>query len=146
MRGKLNPALNLAAGAERTGSMRGTDLTLQASFFDFDRDGDADLYLATDKGWCNPPFGHFNHLFENVGGGFLEITAASGTAACIDAMCIAIGDFDANGYSDLYLTNIPEGNALLMNSGGATFTRREHEAGVESSAFPSGLLLGRLRQ
>ncbi|MFQ5502065.1 MAG: CRTAC1 family protein [Phycisphaerae bacterium] len=114
-----------------------TQPTYQASFFDFDKDGDADLYLANDKGSnnCNQ---NTNRLYENVGGTFVEITGPSGTAACVDSMSTAIGDFDGNLFQDLYVTNTPQGNALMLNQGDGTFTRDEIAAGVASFAMGWG--------
>ena len=105
----------------------------QASFFDFDRDGDADLFIATERGFCDMPPNYFtSHLFENVGGTFVEITDQSGTGACVDAMCVALGDFDNNRYPDIYITNVSngDGNALLMNQGDGTFDHQEVESGT----------------
>ena len=112
---------------------RGNDPTFQPVFFDFDGDGDADLYLATDKGLPPCSAGDWrNHLFENVDGTFVDITDISNTEACIAAMCIAVGDFDGNGFLDLYSTNGSPGNVLLMNQGDGSFTRDEVAAGVAS--------------
>lgn len=97
------------------------------SFFDYDRDGDADLYLSTDKGYY-PVAG--NRLFENVGGTFSDVTESSGTEAYMDSMGIAVGDFDGNGFPDLYCTNIPQGNPLFLNQGNGTFVESAEIAGV----------------
>lgn len=115
---------------------RGNDPTFQATFFDLGEDGDPDLYLATDRGTLCETTEYRNHLFENVGGTFKEITDESGTEACVDAMCIAVGDFDGNGHQDLYSTNTPPGNALLLNQGDGTFVERAVTAGV--AVFATG--------
>jgi hypothetical protein len=112
------------------------DPLFQAAFVDFDRDGDADLYLASDRGTQCETTGWQNHLFENVGGSFVDITEPSGTEACVDAMCIAIGDFDDNRFLDFYVTNEPPGNALLLNQGDGTFDENAVEAGV--SVYETG--------
>ncbi len=111
--------------------------TFQAVLVDFDRDGDLDIYLATDRGveFC-VEIGHRNRLYRNDGGLFVDITDASGTEACVDAMCIAVGDFDANGFPDFYVTNTPPGNALLLNQGDGTFTEGAVAAGV--AVFQTG--------
>jgi hypothetical protein len=109
----------------------GNDPTFQPLFFDHDLDGDADLYLATDKGELCESNGWHNHLYENQGDGtFIDITESSGTMACVDAMCIAVGDFDRNGFPDLYCTSTPPGNALLMNQGDGTYLEQAESAGV----------------
>ncbi|MHC4947287.1 MAG: FG-GAP-like repeat-containing protein [Planctomycetota bacterium] len=109
------------------------DPSFQAAFFDYDRDGDPDLYLANDKGMSDaPPCSYRNHLWENVGGAFVEVSAASGADGCIDSMCIALGDLDRNGYLDIYVSNIPVGNPLYMNNGDGTFTEASDAYGVAS--------------
>jgi len=87
------------------------DPTLVSAFFDFDRDGDDDLYLGTDKG-----SGGFwkNRLYQNTGGSFTEVTTQTSAEAYIDCMGIAVGDLDFDGFYDMYLTNIQHGNKLLM--------------------------------
>ena len=87
------------------------DPTLLSAFFDFDRDGDDDLYLGTDKG-----SGGFwkNRLYRNDGGSFSEITTQTNAEAYVDCMGIAVGDLDFDGFYDLYVTNINHGNKLMM--------------------------------
>ena len=121
--------------AQTLGVDRGDDPTFQSAFFDFDHDGDADLYVANDKANCTA---YSNHFFENVRGSFVDITETSGTEACVWSMCIAIGDFNHNGHQDMYVTNLPQGNALLINQGDGTFTREELPANVASYAIGWG--------
>ncbi len=124
--------------------LSGTYNSLQASFFDFDLDGDKDIYVSNDQ--RTPTNTHeYNRLFENVGGQFVEISEASGTDIRLLSMNVGIGDLDRNGYPDIYCTNgtveainqyIP--NMLLMNNGDQTFTREEAAAGVDSYRFGWG--------
>lgn len=104
--------------------------TWQAVFFDYDLDGDPDLYTSNDKGaGCV----YTNHLFENQGDGtFIDVTEASGTAACIFSMGVAVGDVDGNGWPDLYCTNIQHGNKLFLNQGDRTFVESAEALGVAS--------------
>jgi hypothetical protein len=92
--------------------------TYQAIFFDMDLDGDQDLYLSTDKGYA---LGEQNRLFENLGGSFTDVTQSSHAGVSIDSMGVAVGDLDGNGWPDLYCTNTPPGNVLLLNQGDAEF-------------------------
>jgi hypothetical protein len=111
-----------AVGAQRT-----DDPTLVVTFFDYDRDGDADLYLGTDKGSASP---FINHLLRNDGGVFTDVTDQTGTAAHVDCMGIAYGDLDHDGAPDLFLTNVEAGHVLLMNNGDGTWTDHADDAGV----------------
>lgn len=114
-------------------------LSLQSAFVDIDRDGDSDLYVASDKGSsCASQPTHRNYLYRNDGGVFTEIGNVAGAGACADAMCIAIGDLDKNRYLDFYITNIVLGNVLLMNQGDNTYIDQATAAGVVSNAFAWG--------
>ncbi|MFK7885003.1 MAG: CRTAC1 family protein [Phycisphaerales bacterium] len=108
------------------------DPTLLAAFFDMDRDGDDELYLGTDKGALTSLE---NRLFDNDGGVFTEITAASNAGADLDCMGIAIGDLNFDGFFDLYLTNIALGNKLLINDGNGAFVDETLAAGMGSFIF-----------
>ena len=127
---------NLGNGSfEAVGAVLGVDdggASFQAVFFDYDLDGDVDLYLANDKGTPEFP----NRLWKNVGGTFIDVSAESGTDAIGDLMGVAVGDFDRNGFPDLYVTNIPVGNVLLLNQGDGTFVEAQEKAGV--GVFASG--------
>lgn len=105
------------------------DPTLLSSFFDYDRDGDDDLYLGTDKGsggvWSN-------RLYRNDGGTFTEVTGAANAFAYVDCMGIAVGDINFDGFFDLYVTNTPPGNKLLMHDGVGAYVDQTLAAGVGS--------------
>src|SRR5262249_44945720 len=51
---------------------------------------------------------------------------------CIDAMCLAVGDFDHNRFQDLFITNVGPGHYLYLNQGDGTFINGAHAAGVDS--------------
>jgi hypothetical protein len=114
-----------------------SELTFQPIFLDYDRDGDADLYLSTDKGYSG--FGK-NYLFQNSGGSFVDVSAASGAGVAIDSMGVAVGDFNGDLYQDLYCTNTPPGNPLLINDGSGHFSDMSATAGVQSFAIGWGAL------
>ena len=113
--------------ASAVGIQRAGDPTLVAAFFDYDGDADPDLYLGTDKG-SGPNF--TNHFFENLGGGFQNITAQTGTEANVDCMGIALGDIDRNGHYDMFLTNIPQGHKLLMGDASGAFADQSAASGA----------------
>ncbi len=106
-----------------------SDPTLLSSFFDYDRDGDDDLYLGTDKG-TNGSWN--NRMYRNDGGTFTEVTAETNTYGNVDCMGIGVGDLNFDGKFDLYLTNITAGNKLLMNDGMGVYTDETIAAGVGS--------------
>ena len=103
------------------------DPTLLAAFFDYDRDGDDDLYLGTDKGTFA---GINNRMYRNDLTSFTEVTEKTNTAANVDCMGIAVGDLNFDGQFDLYVTNITAGNKLLMSDGKGSFTDQTAAAGL----------------
>lgn len=108
------------------------DPTLVSSFFDYDRDGDDDIYLGTDKGSGGPTGTLRNRLYRNDGGSFTEVTSAANAEAYVDCMGIAVGDLNFDGYFDLYLTNTQHGNKLLMHNGAGAYVDQTVPAGVGS--------------
>lgn len=127
--------VSFADEAVARGVDRGNDPSFAASFFDMDEDGDPDLYLANDHGLgC---VAASNHLFRNDDGVFTDVTDA-GNQACLDAMCVAVGDFDGDGLQDLFSTNTPSGHALMLNGGDGPWERAEVEAGVAGYAVGWG--------
>ena len=73
--------------------------TYQATWSDYDGDGDQDVYLANDFA----P----NNLLRNDGGGvFVDVTLATGTADIGFGMGASWGDYDQDGHHDLYVSNM----------------------------------------
>lgn len=92
-------------------------LSFCSIFFDYDNDGDQDIYISNDK-----PI-YKNLLYRNNGDGtFTDVSDASGAGIEINAMSTTIGDYNNDGWFDIYVTNTPQGNALLKNNGDGTFT------------------------
>jgi hypothetical protein len=73
--------------------------TLQATWADFDEDGDPDLYVAND--WSTD-----NLLLNNGASGFVDVTAELGTTEFGFAMGATWGDYDLDGHQDLYVSNM----------------------------------------
>lgn len=91
-------------------------------FTDHNKDGWPDLFIANDK------FVTHNTLLENQNGSsFVDVSDSASTGMFIDGMGVAPGDFDGNGYEDIYVTNTatngPDfgGNILVRNNGDGTF-------------------------
>lgn len=73
--------------------------TYQASWSDFDRDGDQDLYIANDFA--------VNSLMRNDGAdGFVDVAAVTETTDIGFGMGAAWGDYDNDGLADLYVSNM----------------------------------------
>ncbi len=73
--------------------------SLQATWADYDRDGDPDLYVANDWGPDN--------LLRNDGAaGFTDVTKEAGTTSYGFAMGASWGDYDNDGREDIYVSNM----------------------------------------
>jgi hypothetical protein len=102
--------------------------------FDYNRDGKPDIFftngadIATLKK-TSPKYS--NRLFRNDGGGaFTDVTAQAGLAGTGFDIGVAAGDYDNDGYPDLFVTGV-HGNTLYHNNGNGTFTDVTKRAGLE---------------
>ena len=96
---------------------------------DYDDDGDLDLFVANGATMEDPESGPGSRLYENVGGlRFRDVTRAAGIHVRRWAMGVAVGDYDGDGWDDVYLTCYGP-NVLLRNTGGS-FVDVTGEAGV----------------
>jgi hypothetical protein len=101
--------------------------------FDYDNDGLLDIFFTNgaeipslEK--SNPSF--YNRLYHNNGDGtFTDVTTKAGLAGVGYSMGVAAGDYDNDGFVDLYITGVNH-NQLFHNSGGGTFTDVTAKAGV----------------
>ncbi|MFM1892216.1 MAG: hypothetical protein RLZ44_1293, partial [Pseudomonadota bacterium] len=87
------------------------------AFFDYDNDGDPDLYLVNSTYWPDKAEGRTTsgRLYRNDGDGrFSDVTAAVGLERNLYGFGVAVGDYDNDGWTDLYLSNLGS-NLLLRN-------------------------------
>lgn len=100
--------------------------SFQSVWADFDEDGDLDLHVSNDRCYAGSPP---NHHYENLGGVFQEVGEERGADVCINAMGVGIGDFDRNGFPDIFVTNTTQGHVLLRNHCG-NFVQVQESAGM----------------
>ena len=106
-----------------------------AAFFDFDNDGQQDLFLVNGTNWPGqPPAASRSKLYRNAGAGaFIDVTERAGLAADLYGMGAAVADFDNDGWQDLLVTAVGQ-NRLFRNSGKGTFVDVTARAGLGSRA------------
>jgi hypothetical protein len=97
--------------------------------FDYDRDGDLDIYVPNGPGAANSLF---ENQFDSSGTvTFIDVGAGSGTgAADQDSSGVCFGDIDNDGDEDLYVLGTGEPNRLFENNGNGTFQDITATAGV----------------
>ncbi len=118
-------------------------LTLSAAFVDYNRDGFQDIFLANDKE--NVP----NQLYRNRGDGtFQDVSIASNMDLRMDGMSATVGDYNRDGWMDIYITNSSQmfnnfpqsviGNAFMRNNKDGTFTNVALQNGTRFDGFAWG--------
>ena len=99
-----------------------------ASWADYDNDGDLDLYVGNESSVALRAPGQ---LFRNNGDGtFTDVAATAGVQNRGYAKGVIWGDYDGDGWMDLYVSNMTGSNRLYRNNGDGTFTDRAAYLGV----------------
>lgn len=118
------------------------------ALFDYNNDGLLDIFLVNGGRVTNPMSipenfdrkdpRYWNRLFrQNKDGSFTDVTEQSGLANAGDGnygMGVAVGDYDNDGFSDLYVTSYGK-NILYHNNGDGTFSDVTAEAGVAAGGW-----------
>ena len=100
------------------------------AFIDYDNDGWMDLFLLGGRTLDGTPPGSGNRLYHNNrDGSFTDVTAKAGLADPGWAVGVCIGDYDNDGFEDLFLTYYGH-NRLYHNNGDGTFTDVTSKAGL----------------
>ena len=109
------------------------------ALFDFDNDGDLDLYLAngSDLPGATAPIPPTNRLYRNDGDTFTDVTTQASVGDTGYGLGCCVGDYNNDGFTDLYVTNYGA-NVLYHNNGDGTFTDVTETAGVGGNQFSSG--------
>jgi hypothetical protein len=108
-------------------------MTGGVALFDYDNDGLLDIFFT--NGAAIPSLEKAdatfsNRLFHNNGDGtFTDVTQKAGVAGVGYSMGVATGDYDNDGFVDLYVTGVNR-NQLLHNNGNGTFTDVTEKAAV----------------
>jgi enediyne biosynthesis protein E4 len=109
------------------------------AFFDYDNDGWMDIYLVNSgqSDFFSPPAPLRNALYRNNRDGtFTDVTEKAGVGAGGFGQGIAVGDYDRDGFADLYVTQYGR-SILFHNNGDGTFTDVTEKAGVAAPGWAS---------
>jgi hypothetical protein len=111
-----------------------------AAFFDYDHDGWLDILVLTGSRFGDPPSSASKRLYRNNRDGtFTDVTDKAGLFRTGYEYGVTIGDYNNDGFEDLFITGWPQ-NTLYRNNGDGTFTDVTKEAGLWNSKarFGSG--------
>jgi enediyne biosynthesis protein E4 len=99
------------------------------AFFDYDGDGWLDILLINGKDWPGHVRKHptMKLYRNNRNGTFSDVTHAAGLDIEMYGIGVAIGDYDNDGFEDVYVTTYGQ-NRLFHNNGNGTFTEATHRA------------------
>ncbi len=103
--------------------------TQTAAWADYDNDGYLDLYVGNES---TPDLRAPSQLFHNNGDGtFTDVAAKAGVQNVDFAKGVAWGDYDGDGWPDLYVSNLGGLNSLFHNNHDGTFTDVAVRLGVQ---------------
>jgi hypothetical protein len=100
------------------------------AFIDFDNDGWMDLFIPNGTRFGGAPAGTTNRLYRNNRDGtFTDVTEKAGLTRSGWAEGVTIGDYNNDGFEDIFVTYWGE-NVLYRNNGDGTFTDVSKQAGL----------------
>jgi hypothetical protein len=115
------------------------------ALLDYDNDGWLDIYLVSGStydalsGKTTPPHAALFH--NNHDGTFTDVAAQAGVTNDRWGFGVAVGDYDNDGWPDLYVTNYGK-NRLYHNNHDGTFTDVAEKAGVALGSWSTGATFG----
>ncbi len=114
-----------------------------AGVIDFDLDGWPDAYLTVMDGTPNREDSGPNRLYRNLAGVFLDVTDGSSLIDRGFSQGLSVGDYNADGWPDVYVANIGE-NRLYRNNGDGTFRDVTEQCKLEGTGWTTSVAIADL--
>ena len=101
------------------------------AFIDYDNDGWPDIFLVNGTDWPGSPKKHSTPKLyhNNHDGTFTDVTHKAGLDVELFGLGVAVGDYDNDGFDDLFVTALGQ-SRLFHNNGNGTFTDVTNKAGL----------------
>ena len=114
-----------------------------SAFFDYDNDGDQDLYITNGSRFegFSPAAKPTNYLYRNDGDRFTNTTAVASVGDTSWSMGCAVADYDNDGDLDLYVTNYGR-NTFYRNNSDGKFEDFTEKAGIGNKQWGVGCAFG----
>ncbi|WP_299119980.1 VCBS repeat-containing protein [uncultured Winogradskyella sp.] len=153
----INQGNNTFKEAAETYGIKFSGFSTQASFFDYDNDGDMDMYLMNHSVHSPYSYGNsrlrekpdqvsgdifYENKSENGQTKFVDVTAQSGiyNSALGYGLALATSDINNDGFTDIYVGNdFHENDYLYINNGDKTFTESSDSYFNHTSRFTMGV-------
>ena len=127
--------------------------SMHSTFFDYDKDGDLDLYVANYPPTSfKAPADYYkykidnhkmidsDHLYRNEGDHFVDVTVESGISNFGLSLGVVASDFNNDGYPDIYISNdFSSPDFMYINNGDGTFTNDILTSLQQTSLFGMGV-------
>ena len=108
------------------------------AFLDYNNDGCEDILLLNGRDWPGHPTARHGATLKlyrnNCDGTFTDVTRQSGLGLPMYGMGAAVGDYDNDGYDDLYISTL-DGGHLFHNNGNGTFSDVTRQSGITPYPF-----------